>query len=97
MAKDFKSFLVILQSNFDKSFGFFVSEKLKKTNQIKTKKQLAFYFINGNQLITCQTSFKPYFLSNDEFFIGISSGMGIYNDRERKDWAWLNGDRWMGI
>ncbi len=50
-----------------------------------------FYFINNNQhLITCENSLDPRFKSNDEFFIGLSWGIFVRNDRKELDDAILN-------
>lgn len=47
---------MIIKSNSEKVFGFFITSNLdfKGQKYIKTGKQLAFYWINGfNELVTC--------------------------------------------
>ena len=45
-AKEFNAFLFIVQAK--KTFGFFVPHKFEQGDQIRTSKQLAFYWINDD-------------------------------------------------
>ena len=56
---------------------------------------MVFYFINKNEhLVTCTNTLDPRFKSNDKFFIGISWGIFIRNDRKELDDAILNRLYW---
>ena len=73
--------IIILKSNYDKEFVFFIPSVLKKTNLNNTGKQIALYWINDDELVTCSQSHEPRIWSNDDNFIVIERGMVIWNDR----------------
>ncbi len=52
--KTYKSFLIIVESEYKKIFAFFVPHKFEATTYWKsTGNQLVFYWINDDQLVTC--------------------------------------------
>ena len=62
--------------------------RLEKADDLKsTGKQLAFYWINDNQLVTLSNAADPEFLSDDDKLIRIYSGMYIKNNRNQFDYA----------
>ena len=53
----FNSFLIIVESEYQKKFAFFVPNKFEYITNLKpTNTQLLFYWINDNQLVTCTRS-----------------------------------------
>ena len=65
---DYSSTLVIIRSNFDKEFVFFIPNRLEETYDSEiTGDLLAFYWINDDQLVTTKNSFEPEFSSNSKF------------------------------
>ncbi len=54
-----------------------------------TGKQLGFYWINGDQLVTVTSSKDPYFTSGKSNFIS-GGGLWIQNNRKKEDLAILN-------
>ncbi len=94
----YNSFLVIIESNYTKQFGFFVPAKFEYVkNEKTTKKQLAFYQINNSTLVTATNSVDPKFGSDDDYFIGINYGLVISNKRNKIDSASLNSKYWQPI
>ncbi len=62
----FNSFLIIVESEYQKKFAFFVPNKFEYIRyNISNSKQLAFYWINDDELVTCIKSMDPEFSSND--------------------------------
>ena len=60
--KPFNSFLVFIESEFKKIFGYFIPCKFEITGWKKTEQQFCFYYINDNQeLITCSRTSDPEF------------------------------------
>jgi hypothetical protein len=52
--KTFNSFLIIVETDYQKKFAFFVPNKFEYATNLKsTSTQLAFYWINDDQLVTC--------------------------------------------
>ncbi len=49
----FNSFFIIVESEYQKKFAYFVPHKFEYTNLKPTATQLAFYWINDDQLVTC--------------------------------------------
>ena len=52
----FNSFLMLIKSDLDKTFGYFIPSDLNFGDKdfLITEKQLALYWINGNnELVTC--------------------------------------------
>ena len=92
----FNSFLIIVESEYQKKFAFFVPNKFEYTNQKSTGTQLLFYWINDDQLVTCTSKGITWFSSDDYSFIWIS-GISIKNDRNYLDVAWLRPNDWSGI
>ena len=85
---NYNGFLIILRNNYGKEFAFYVPHQFKEAKERKfTGDQLGFYWINGDQLVTATNSSnsesrsnKPWFVSNDDSFIGID-GITIKNKR----------------
>ncbi len=70
-----------MRSNFGKEFAFYIPYKFEEAKDYKyTNKQLGFYWINGDQLVTVRNGHKPWFMSNDGCLLSIN-GMTIYNNR----------------
>jgi len=86
---------VIIKSNFEKVFAFFVPVKFQKTRMISTDDQKTFYWLN-KKLITATRTFNPTFLSNDKKLIDIV-GLSIGLDRSKYDWVVLNKKLWPEI
>ncbi len=63
---NYNGFLIILKSNFGKVFAFYIPSKFEETNYKLTDKQLGFYWINGDQLVTMTNSKNPVFRSTDK-------------------------------
>ena len=62
--------------------GFFVPTRLEqKHNSTKNGKQIAFYWIKIEQLISAKSLDNPRFGSDNDWLIEIYGGMYIYNDR----------------
>ncbi len=95
--KTFNSFLIIVESGYRKKFAFFVPIKFEATFLNKPITQLAFYYINDDQLITCTRSKDFKFLPADYLFIWISGVIQITNDRKDLDFVLLNGNYWFGM
>ncbi len=57
--KTFNSFLIIVESEYQKIFAYFVPHKFEATKDKSTGTQLAFYWINDDQLVTCIHSEGP--------------------------------------
>ena len=71
----------MVKSDYGRTFGFFVPTKFEERKVfIGTDKQLAFYWINDDKLITAVKSSDPLFYSNDEGLV-VLFGMYIPNDR----------------
>ena len=52
--RKFNSFLIIIKSEAEKSFGFFIPARLEIDEWQATKDQISFYWINNeSELITC--------------------------------------------
>ena len=66
-----------MRSNFGKEFAFYIPHKFKEANDRKSiVEQLLFYWINGDELVTCTNSKNAWFRSDDDSFIVID-GMEI--------------------
>ncbi len=86
-----------MRSNFEKEFAFYIPHKFEEAKEKKfTGNQLGFYWINGDQLVTVTSLKNSWFKSNDDYFIWIY-GMFIRNDRNNKDYAWLDSSYWKSI
>ena len=94
--KTLNSSLIIVESDYQKIFAFFVPNKFEYTNQKSTGTQLLFYWINDDQLVTCTSKGITWFSSDDYEFIWIN-GISILNDRKDSDGAWLDPEYWSGI
>ena len=79
---DSNAFLIFVRSENKKTFGFFIPSKFESTDYDlkKTGTQLAFYWIDNDQLVTCQSTDNPIYKSNDHRLITIR-GMEIMNKR----------------
>ncbi len=64
--------------------------KLEKANHKNTKEMLAFYWVDGQELVTCKNQHDPHFLSDDETLIWIWGAIRIYNHRRQMDYAELD-------
>ncbi len=82
--------LLIVRSNYNKEFVYFIPSKFQKARGLITGKQYAFYWINNNQLITCMNEKHCVFFSTDKYFIFLDLGIVIANNREFKDMAALD-------
>ena len=52
----FNSFLIIIKSEANKSFGFFIPSQLEINKWQVTKNQICFYWINNeSELVTCES------------------------------------------
>ena len=88
---------MIVRSNFGKEFAYYIPHKFEESKEWKSSgNHLAFYWINGDQIVTVTNSENNYFKSNDECFIW-TFGMGIENNRNKLDHAWLRSSYWSGI
>ena len=65
-----------MRSNFGKEFAFYIPHKFEEAKWKSTDKQLGFYWINGDQLVTVTNSENAEFVSNSSDFIRIN-GMRI--------------------
>ena len=57
---------------------------------------MAFYWINGGEVVRCARQDKAYFQSQGIYLIWIDWGMFIENDRDVEDTVWLDG-LWSGM
>ena len=63
---------MIVRSNFGKEFAFYIPHKFEEAKEFEdTNKQLGFYWINGDQLVTVTNSKYPMFSSDNKYFISI--------------------------
>lgn len=87
---DSNAFLLFVRSENEKTFGFFIPSKFESTGYDlkKTDNQLAFYWIDDEKLVTCQSTFNPIYKSNDHRLITLR-GMEIMNRRWNSDYAKL--------
>jgi len=91
---------MLIKSDSDKSFGYFIPSNLdfKDEKFIKTRKQLAFYWINNSELVTCVSKEdEAKIFSNEHNFILLEWRMSIKNNRLGKDSAGLYNDYWEGM
>ena len=53
--KDYNGILLIIKSYSDKKFAYFIPNRFEETgkDRIKTGRQLCFYWINDDELVTC--------------------------------------------
>ncbi len=59
---NYDGFLIIIRSNFGKEFAFYIPHKFEEIKNDKfTGNHLAFYWINGDQLVTVTNSKYPRF------------------------------------
>ncbi len=85
-------------SEHNKAFAFFVPDRFQQTSYGKTtSKQIAFYWINDDYLVTSKRSDKTWFCSSDHSFIEILGALNITNDRRHFDYAYLNTKLWPGM
>ncbi len=75
--KTLSSFLIIVESEYKKIFAIFVPHQFKNTTRKSTGNQLAFYWINDDELVTCINSKNPGFRSDSKEFIEIYGRLSI--------------------
>lgn len=95
---DYNGTIVIVRSNFDKEFAYFMPDRLEEQGFKETDLQLAFYWIDKTQLITCKSKEQhSFFQSGGQFntFIGME-GWAVENDRSIRDSVRLNSNYWSG-
>ena len=95
LAEEYNAFIIIVQTETNKSFGFFVPSKFQEIGK-NTDRQIAFYLIFNNQmLIVCKSRKKyPDFQSNHDQFIGIGGALQIFNNPKHQNWAFLYESYW---
>ena len=89
---------MLISTNYDKVFGFFVPSNFKiRSVEATPKALLAFYWINQNsELATSQrTNSRIYGDGWDYFLIDLSGVLTIRLNRSYSDWVGLRTTEWV--
>ena len=82
---------MLVLSEFNEIFGYFIPSNLDLHDNLKILKgELYFYLINDNsELVTCEYKGKTKLIIDDRNFLSISNLMLIKNDRKNEDYEGL--------